>query len=250
MIPLRRLLPFALLLFFASPAAAATRNPCQDVEDAGASYTICVFDTRGDSIRLFLADAKDEVYGSFSALDAALVQKGEKLLFAMNAGMYDERRLPIGLYVEGGHMEKSANTHSGAGNFHMKPNGIFWVEGARAGVTETTRFLKERQHPAYATQSGPMLVLGGRINPRIHDTGTSMKIRNGVGVRDGHIVAFAISNQPVTFHAFASLFRERLKCPDALFLDGSISALYAPTLSRHDRFRPMGPIVGVVERAR
>ena len=112
--------------------------------------------------------------------------------------------MPIGLYIEDGHMEKSANTHSGAGNFHMKPNGIFWVEGARAGVTETQRFLKERLHPAYATQSGPMLVVGGRINPRIHETGTSMKIRNGVGVRDGHIVAFAISNQPVTFHAFAS----------------------------------------------
>ncbi|WP_018264243.1 phosphodiester glycosidase family protein [Methylosinus sp. LW4] len=249
MIPLRRLLCLALLLF-ASPAAAAARNPCQDVEDAGASYTVCVFDARSDSIRLFLADAKDEVYGSFSALDAALAQRNEKLLFAMNAGMYDERRRPVGLYVEGGHMEKSANTNSGAGNFHMKPNGIFWVEGARAGVAETQRFLKERLHPAYATQSGPMLVVGGRINPRIHDTGTSMKIRNGVGVRDGHVVAFAIANQPVTFHAFAQLFRERLKCPDALFLDGSISALYAPTLARHDRFRPMGPIVGVVERTR
>ncbi len=250
MIPLRRLLCLAVFLFLATPAAAASRNPCQDVEEQGASYTICVFDTRSDSIRLFLGDDKGEVYGSFSALDAALAQRSEKLLFAMNAGMYDERRWPVGLYVEGGHMEKSANTHSGAGNFHMKPNGIFWVEGARAGVVETQRFLEKRLHPAYATQSGPMLVIGGRINPRIRDTGTSQKIRNGVGVRDGHIVAFAISNQPVTFHAFASLFRERLKCPDALFLDGSISALYAPSISRHDRFRPMGPMVGVVERAR
>jgi len=237
-------------LLLASTAAAAPRSACQDMEDAGASYTVCVFDTRDDSIRLFLADEKGEVFGSFSALDSALARKGETLAFAMNAGMYDERRLPIGLYVEGGRLEKGANTRSGAGNFHMKPNGIFWVEGARAGVTETQRFLKERRRPAYATQSGPMLVLSGRVNPRIHETGTSEKIRNGVGVRDGHIVAFAISNRPVTFHAFASLFRERLKCPDALFLDGSISALYAPSLSRHDRFRPMGPIVGVVARAR
>ena len=249
----RRMIRFAAS--FASPSscssprpqAAASRNPCQDVEDGGASYTICVFDTRSNSIRLFLGDEKGEVYGSFSALDAALAQKSEKLLFAMNAGMYDERRLPIGLYVEGGHMEKSANTHSGAGNFHMKPNGIFWVEGARAGVTETQRFLKSGCIPPMRRNRGRCCVLGGRVNPRIHESGTSMKIRNGVGVRDGHIVAFAISNQPVTFHAFASLFRERLKCPDALFLDGSISALYAPSISRHDRFRPMGPMVGVVE---
>jgi uncharacterized protein YigE (DUF2233 family) len=132
----------------------------------------------------------------------------------------------------------------------MKPNGVFWVEGARAGVTETARFLKARVRPAYATQSGPLLIASGRINPRIHETGRSAKIRNGVGVRDGHLVYFVVSNQPVTFHEFAHLFRERLQCPDALFLDGSISALYAPSLSRHDRFRPMGPIVGVVARAR
>jgi uncharacterized protein YigE (DUF2233 family) len=233
-----------------SGAAAAAPNPCQNIEDQGASYTVCTFDSRSASIRLFLADEKSEIYGSFSALSAALARKGETLAFAMNAGMYDEAHRPIGLFVEDGRMEKGANTRSGAGNFHMKPNGIFWAQGARAGVTETQRFLKERLRPSYATQSGPMLVLGGRVNPRIHETGTSEKIRNGVGVRDGHIVAFAISNGPVTFHAFASLFRERLKCPDALFLDGSISGLYAPSLGRHDRFRPMGPIVGVVETSR
>jgi uncharacterized protein YigE (DUF2233 family) len=248
MIPLR-ILPLALaLLIWSSPAAA--QQPCRDIEDEGASYTICTFDSRSDSIRLFLADEKNEVYGSFSALSSALARKGETLAFAMNAGMYDEAHRPLGLYVEDGRLEKKANTRSGAGNFHMKPNGVFWTQGARAGVTETQRFLKERIRPAHATQSGPMLVLGGRVNPRIHESGTSEKIRNGVGVRDGHIVAFAISNRPVTFHAFASLFRERLKCPDALFLDGSISGLYAPSLGRHDRFRPMGPIVGVVEKAR
>lgn len=247
MIPLRRLLPLALALLVSSSAAA---QPCRDLEESGASYTICTYDARIDAIRLFLADDKNEVYGSFSALDSALARKGETLAFAMNAGMYDEARRPIGLYIEGGRMEKRANTASGAGNFHMKPNGVFWVEGARAGVTETQRFLKDRLRPAYATQSGPMLVIGGRINPRIHDSGTSEKIRNGVGVRDGHLVTFVISNQPVTFHAFAHLFRERLNCPDALFLDGSISGLYAPSLSRHDHFRPMGPIVGVVEKAK
>jgi uncharacterized protein YigE (DUF2233 family) len=71
-----------------------------------------------------------------------------------------------------------------------------------------------------------------------------------IGVAEGHIVRFAISNQPVTFHQFARLFRDRLRCPDALFLAGSISALYATSVSRHDRFRPMGLIVGVVERSR
>lgn len=248
--PRTRALVALLLLLLVSPAWAAGRNPCEDITEAEASYTVCAFDARQAAIRLFLADDKGEVYGGFSALDGALARAGERLVFAMNAGMYDRDHFPVGLYIEAGRTEKSANTRSGAGNFHMKPNGVFWVADGRAGVTETSRFLKDRLHPAYATQSGPLLVSANRINPRIHDSGTSAKIRNGVGVRDGHLVYFAISNQPVTFHEFAHLFRERLHCPDALFLDGSISSLYAPTLSRHDRFRPMGPIVGVVEKSR
>jgi uncharacterized protein YigE (DUF2233 family) len=91
-----------------------------------------------------------------------------------------------------------------------------------------------------------MLVLNGKIHPRINADGTSAKLRNGVGVdHDGQAV-FAISNQPVTFYQFASLFRDKLGCDNALFLDGSISALYAPELDRDDFTLPMGPIVGVV----
>lgn len=230
-------------------AAPASTGPCADIEEAGAAYTVCEFDARKSTIRLFLKDEKGAIFGGFAPLADALAAKGETLVFAMNAGMYDDAFLPIGLYVEGGATLHAANTAAGDGNFHMKPNGVFWIDGARAGVSETGRFLKSRAHPANATQSGPMLVIGGRINPRIHDSGTSAKFRNGVGVAEGHIVRFAISNQPVTFHQFAHLFRERLKCPDALFLDGgSASALYAPSISRRDRFHPMGPLIGVVER--
>lgn len=248
----RWLIAVALLLGATASlqAAPALATPCANIEEAGAGYTVCEFDARKSAIRLFLAGEQGAVYGSFAPLADALAAKGETLVFSMNAGMYDAAFLPVGLFVEGGATRHAANTAAGDGNFHMKPNGVFWIDGARAGVSETGRFLKSRAHPAYATQSGPMLVIGGRINPRIHDNGTSEKFRNGVGVADGHVVRFAISNQPVTFHQFAHLFRERLKCPDALFLDGgSASALYAPSISRHDRFHPMGPLIGVVERA-
>jgi len=164
--------------------------------------------------------------------------------------MYGEDFAPIGLYIESGETRRAANLRSGSGNFHMKPNGVFWIDGVRAGVSETGAFLKKRLHPAYATQSGPLLVGGGKLNPHIHEDGQSAKIRNGVCVSGDRVVRFAISNDPVTFHAFAHLFRERLGCKDALYLDGSISSLYAPQLHRHDRFRPMGPIVGVVEKLR
>ncbi len=239
----RALSTLALTIFLAPVASAA----CRDFVNQGASYAVCEFDTRKSDVRLFLRDGQGEIYGGFSSLKSALENKGESLAFAMNAGMYGKDRAPVGLYIEGGKTLHPANARAGKGNFHMKPNGVFWVDGAKAGVTETGRFLALRLHPAYATQSGPLLVVGGRINPHIHDSGSSEKIRNGVCVAEGHLLRFAISNQPVTFHAFAHLFRERLQCPDALFLDGSISSLYAPSLGRNDMFRPMGPIVGVVE---
>jgi uncharacterized protein YigE (DUF2233 family) len=246
---LRMLATAALALL--SPPAIAGASPCAEVEESGVAYTVCGFDTRKSDIRLFLRDEKGETYGDFSRLASALASKGETLVFAMNAGMYAEDRAPVGLYIENGRTLNGANTRHGPGNFHMKPNGVFWIDGARAGVSETARFLKSRQRAQFATQSGPMLVIGGRIHPRIHEDGMSEKFRNGVCVQDGHIARFAISNRPATFYEFARLFRDRLHCQDALFLDGgSASGLYAPSLSRHDRFMPtMGPIIGVVEKA-
>jgi uncharacterized protein YigE (DUF2233 family) len=91
-----------------------------------------------------------------------------------------------------------------------------------------------------------MLVVDGQVHPRILPTGTSEKIRNGVGVQDSGDIAFAIADEPVTFDAFARLFRDALACRNALFLDGSVSSLYAPELNRDDELQPIGPIVGVV----
>jgi uncharacterized protein YigE (DUF2233 family) len=128
----------------------------------------------------------------------------------------------------------------------MKPNGVFWIGDKAAGVTETSRYLANTPPTRYATQSGPMLIVDGKIHPKIKPNGTSLKIRNGVGACSGGAVAFAIADEPVTFDAFARLFRDGLGCQNALFLDGSVSSLYAPELSRDDEPEPIGPIVGVV----
>jgi uncharacterized protein YigE (DUF2233 family) len=87
------------------------------------------------------------------------------------------------------------------------------------------------------------------MHPKIRPDGTSLKTRNGVGACDGGVVVFAIADEPVTFDAFARLFRDGLGCQNALFLDGSVSSLYAPDLNRDDEPGPIGPIVGVVQPA-
>jgi len=242
---------FAVLLTLAFAVAAARAEPAPN----GACETR-VFDTHeyvvceapaGADLRLFFANPEGQPFGTFTAIEEALDARGERLVFAMNGGMYTPNFAPAGLYVERGIQRRSANQRSGAGNFHMKPNGVFWIDkDGKTGVTETGAFVREKLTPAYATQSGPLLVIDGRLHPRIRENGTSRKIRNGVGVCAEGRTKFVISNAPVTFHEFATVFQRDLACPNALYLDGSISALYAPDLGRHDRWRPMGPVVGLV----
>jgi uncharacterized protein YigE (DUF2233 family) len=47
-----------------------------------------------------------------------------------------------------------------------------------------------------------------------------------VCARKPGLVEFAVSEAPVTFHAFARLFRDVLGCRDALYLDGTLSRIY------------------------
>lgn len=239
---------FAVVMMSAAPAHA-DGAPCRGVDYRDHAYVACEFDPRVDDIRLFHADAAGEPYRQFSRLKDAVEQRGDILLFAMNAGMYDDNNAPIGLYVEGGVERKPANTNDGPGNFHLKPNGVFFVGKGEAGVLETGAYLEAANDVLYATQSGPLLVIDGAIHPKFLENSDSIKRRNGVGVTRGGRVIFVIADEPVTFHEFASLFRDELKTPNALFLDGSISRLYAPELERNDAGLAMGPIVGVIAHA-
>jgi prepilin-type processing-associated H-X9-DG protein len=236
------------LTLFSSPLASAPvviAPGCAPHSFDSAQYTLCSFDVRHDDIRLYWSGADDKPYGGFAALASMLSAHGRKLRFAMNAGMFGDDFAPVGLYVEDGKRLRRADTRAGPTNFHLLPNGVFWVGDGLAGVEETSRFLSDAPAAKFATQSGPMLVIDGHIHPKILPTGASQKVRNGVCVRDGVTAIFAISDEPVTFHAFARLFRDELGCANALFLDGSVSSLYATELGRDDELAPLGPMIGV-----
>ena len=130
----------------------------------------------------------------------------------------------------------------------LLPNGVFCIGETTARVVETLAFKTEAPDCAYATQSGPMLVIDGNLHPRFLPEGTSRLIRNGVGASaDGSEAVFVMSDTPVNFHLFASFFSDYLGLPQALYLDGRISRLYAPSLGRADIGFRMGPMVGVLE---
>ena len=244
--------PVLLGLTAFAPDRASAAEPaqnCRKTTHESASYVVCSFDLRKHDLRLFLNDASGAPYGSFRALQADLAKQGMALPFAMNGGMYHRDRSPVGYYVEGRRKLQDAVAGPGPGNFHMRPNGVFFIDGGTAGVMETRAFLKRNRRPVYATQSGPMLVIDGKLHPRFIEGSDFKKRRNGVGIINRHEVVFAISNSAVSFHDFATLFRDKLACRNALFLDGSISSLHAPQIGRADFIWPVGPIIAVVERA-
>lgn len=211
------------------------------------SFTACRVDLTAERLDLFWRDDAGRPYRQFSALREALQAKGQRLVFAVNAGMYKPDFSPVGLFVVGCQELVPLNRHSGSGNFSQQPNGVFLVEGNSARVMTTNEYSAEKPKSSLATQSGPMLVHEGEVTTSavMNPNSTWRKIRNGVCAPSSDVVIFVISDAPVTFYEFAGYFRDSLHCREALYLDGSISSLYAPRLNRDDEGFEMGPILGV-----
>ena len=239
-----RRLALALAVLLAAPEWAAA-EACQQMTHEGRGYAVCMAQA-GDQVRVWLRDGDGETWGAFRRLADSLAAQGERLVFAMNAGMYHPDRAPVGLYVEDGVEKSRLVTRAGPGNFGMLPNGVFCVTGDRLAVVETLAFAEAGLDCRHASQSGPMLVIDGALHPRFLEGSESRLRRNGVGVSaDGQLAYFVISSGSVTFHEFARFFRDVLGTPQALYFDGNVSRLYAPGLRRADSGRAMGPIVGL-----
>ena len=214
-------------------AVTAAALPCHTQSFDGSRFIVCPYDAGEDRLELAWSGPQGPL-GDFEGLKAALGAKAPLVEFAMNAGMYETDLSPLGLFIADGRTLRPINLRSGAGNFYLKPNGIFWLDRAGAPhIDESQAFASKRPRARWATQSGPLLVQDGAFNPQISPNGTSQLIRNGVGAH-GAEADFVISDDPVSLGRFARFFRDALGCPDALFLDGSVSSLWAPSLGRED----------------
>ncbi len=225
------------------------------------TYSACRIDaqTLSDprySLQLFWQQANSSANNTqplltFDTLLATLPSE-QTLNFAMNAGMYNENYAPIGYTVIEGKELRALNIKEGGGNFHLLPNGVMWWDkSGKVQITESNALDKQLKsgtaQPWYATQSGPMLVINNEIHPQFNPDSTSIKLRNGAGVCSDGSLQFVHSEEPVSFYQFATLFKDDLNCPNALFLDGGIaSALYAPTIDKHDK-KEMGVMIGLIE---
>lgn len=222
----------ALLTVLPGPFApmCATAAESRLVHDGDADFRVVMLDLGSDALDLYWLDANGAAFGSIEALRQGGETAGRTLAFATNAGIYDREYRPLGLAIAGGKTLRAINTtkpRGGSGNFAMQPNGVFYVDTqGHAGVVRTDAWRALAIDARVATQSGPMLVVDGAINPAFVEASDSRKWRSGVCAPAPDKAVFAVSIAPVTFHAFARLFRDTLGCRDALFLDGTLSQIY------------------------
>lgn len=239
----RRAALVALLAF--APVLAGCRALAQAVEnqacalDAETPYTVVRVDPEREWVRLYWRRDDGTDYRTFAAVREAVDREGLVMVAATNAGIYEPGYVPTGLYVEEGEVLVPLNTADGRGNFFLKPNGVLVVgDDGRAAVVSTEDYAAGRvgvERVAYATQSGPLLVEGGRLHPAFGPGSTSCRTRTGVGVTADGQVVLAISNGAVNLYDFARHFRDVLGTPDALYLDGGYpTRLWAPRQGRQE----------------
>ncbi|HEV3271897.1 MAG TPA: phosphodiester glycosidase family protein [Candidatus Methylacidiphilales bacterium] len=235
------------------PLVARADDPSpalQSVAFRGQSFLVRSVDPHKDDLRLFWKDDDGNLLHDFVALEKFAASKGGRLLFAANAGMFEPDFRPVGLLVQEGAEISPLNLNEGTGNFYMKPNGVFVLnEKHDALVVESSAYTALLTPVAWATQSGPLLVHGGDINADFNVDSKSRKIRSGVGVTKDGTIIFALSRAPVTFYDFAALFLTKMQCPNALYLDGDISAFHVPGM-KDAVPRAFGPMFGLVEKAK
>jgi uncharacterized protein YigE (DUF2233 family) len=198
------------------------------VQHRGATWDVFELDLSKIELRLY--GQADPTLRTFAAVRMQLARQAKGWAVMTNAGMFHAGGRPVGLHIEAGRQYAPLELANGAGNFYLKPNGVFCVD-AQGGHVVASDAYAPRSAVQLATQSGPLLLGGNRLHPSFLPSSHNVAKRSAVGVRDATHVVIAVSRTPVTFYAAATLFAEVLACSDALYLDGTISDFDAPQRS-------------------
>ncbi len=230
------------LILFTTIGLVSFKSDKVSVNDKILSYIV---DTKIQNVELYWKDDSGKLFNSILNLKLWLESKHKKLAFAMNGGMYMENYSPLGLFVQNQKKISKLNTRSGNGNFYIKPNGVFYITTDNNAKICKTNDFNIINKIKYAIQSGPMLVIDGKIPSSFKEGAISLNIRNGVGILPNNRVIFAMSKEQINFYDFAKYFKD-LGCKNALYLDGYVSRTYLPEKQWLQTDGNFGVIIGVL----
>jgi uncharacterized protein YigE (DUF2233 family) len=192
-------------------------SPKADTEVTYVTYT-----ARPENIQFFYRQSGEQIKRL-----AGVARMDKKVRFATNATMFGKGYVPIGLYIENGKRVRAARVFNNPSvNFGMQPQAVFAITKGNKAVIVPIQQRKEADY-TYAVQCAPMLVMGGKINPKLTRSNSSYT-RSGYGIlKDGRVL-FALSTETVTFQQFARFFVEK-GCTEAVYIDGVVSDYWTPS---------------------
>jgi len=160
----------------------------------------------------------------------------QKALLGINGGFFSPNLIPLGLRIQDGKQVSKLKTTSWWGVFYIKNNRPYIV---------SQRSFKKSRRISFAVQSGPRLVINGRI-PSLKP---GWSFRSALGITKGGDVIIAITDHlPITTKMFAEILKRSqkqggLNCINALNLDGgSSSQLYADIGGFHLDIPSLAPV--------
>ena len=233
-----------LLLTLALLTAPAFAAPDFKPLETGGSYAQLyqqnvrygVYQADPARVSLHWKDSDGSAYATLGTLKRHLEASGAHVAFLMNAGIYSTDDTPAGLWIERGKTLIPLNRKAGKGNFHIQPNGVFYIEYGKARIQPTAAYQLGGHQPEWALQSGPLLLLDGKPNPRFVKNLSSPHKRNAVCTTADNRLYFILTedydlgSEWPSFHRFAEAL-QHLGCHDALYLDGTLSGWYIPGIA-------------------
>ncbi len=206
-----------------------------------------IVDTKLRNLELYWKNDTGGILKSINNLKNYVEGKGSTLVFAMNGGMYMQDNSPLGLFIYDHKQIRELNmAKSDNGNFYLKPNGVFYLNEDNSVKICTSEAFKSNNNIKYATQSGPMLVIDGKIHSAFKEGSSNLNIRNGVGVLPDGKLIFAMSKNSINFYDFAKFFKD-MGCANALYLDGFVSRTYLPEENWRQLDGNFGVMIGVTK---
>jgi uncharacterized protein YigE (DUF2233 family) len=143
--PLLLAMLVSLALHNAAPAAEFST-----LNFAGKRFTVCRVRVHEEHLQLFRCDEKAEPFKRFDRLSSWIESRGQKLVFAMNAGMYRHDFSTVGLFVSDGQQTAPLNLNNGTGNFYLKPNApeiaLFVISDEPVNFYELAKVFRDHLH--------------------------------------------------------------------------------------------------------
>lgn len=185
------------------------------------------------SIRMYWKDNKDVPYRTFERL----LKTNKNIEFITGVGKFRGAFTSIGLFIENGQLLHPIKTVQNTKvNLEVQPCGVFQInsDGASIAPLQSKRAYK---NAIWAIQSGPMLLIDGRINAALPNR--TKALRNGVGIKKDGKVYFACME--ASMRELAEHFQKE-GCLNALILESDHPDVWYRGNSR-TKFSRFGPMI-------